>query len=280
MYQRHVYCPIDVAISELPLRNANAEAMITTHSRLLEIVRKHLDTARIRMITQNQRLDKNSPFQVDDQVLIHRSAFRTFSSASHSQKFDDRWLGPFSILEIINHNAYKIDLPKSIKAYNVINISFLKPYKMSSRFKRTHPDNLLLPPVEQDDDDSIANATTTSSSADISSNNEDTQDEYEVDNIIRCRLQRKYPRQQRNLPLQQQIRIQDDPSEYEYLVKWKGYPSYEATWEPLQNLQNAQDLFNNFVNEHHLPKSWIQHSANTGQNQDLAISMIKFLFPP
>ena len=280
VYQRHVYCPIDVAISELPLRNANAEAMITTHSRLLEIVRKHLDTARIRMITQNQRFDKNSPFQVDDQVLIHRSAFRTFSSASHSQKFDDRWLGPFSILEIINHNAYKIDLPKSIKAHNVINISFLKPYKMSSRFKRTHPDNLLLPPVEQDDDDSIANATTTSSSADLSSNNEDVQDEYEVDNIIRCRLQRKYPRQQRNLPLQQQIRIQDDPSEYEYLVKWKGYPSYEATWEPLQNLQNAPNLFNNFVNEHHLPKTWNRQLANTGQDQDLAISMIKFLFPP
>ena len=59
---------------------------------------------------------------------------------------------------------------------------------MSSRFKRTHPDNLLLPPVEQDDDDSIANATTTSSSADLSSNNEDVQDEYEVDNIIRCQL--------------------------------------------------------------------------------------------
>ena len=151
---------------------------------------------------------------------------------------------------------------------------------MSSRFKRTHPDNLLLPPVEQDDDDSIANATTTSSSADLSANNEDTQDEYEVDNIIRYRLQRKYPRQQRNLPLQHQIRIQDDPSEYEYLVKWKGYPSYEATWEPLQNLQNAPNLFNNFVNEHHLPKTWNRQLANTGQDRDLTISMIKFLFPP
>ena len=63
VYQRHVYCPIDVAISELPLRNANAEAMITTHSRLLEIVRKHLDTARIRMITQNQRFEKTYHFK-------------------------------------------------------------------------------------------------------------------------------------------------------------------------------------------------------------------------
>ena len=115
-----MYCPIDIAISELPLRNANAEAMLTTYSRLLEIVRKHLDSARIRMITQNQRCDKNSPFQVDDQVLIYHSAFRTFSTVSYNQKFDDRWLGPFPILEIINHNTYKIDLPKSIKAHNVI----------------------------------------------------------------------------------------------------------------------------------------------------------------
>jgi hypothetical protein len=27
----------------------------------------------------------------------------------------------------------------------------------------------------------------------------------------------------------------------EYLVKWVGYPNYDASWEPLVNLSHAQE---------------------------------------
>ena len=67
----YMYCPIDIAISELPLRNTNAWKQCSqhTHDSSKSCVNT-FDTARIRMITQNQRFDKKSPFQVDDQVLI------------------------------------------------------------------------------------------------------------------------------------------------------------------------------------------------------------------
>jgi hypothetical protein len=29
-----------------------------------------------------------------------------------------------------------------------------------------------------------------------------------------------------------------------YLVFWRGYPPFEATWEPTRNLAHAQDLVN------------------------------------
>ena len=281
VYQRHLYTPIDIAISDITLRNANAETLLTTYSTLLERVRKQLDNARIKMIMQNQSNDKPSPFNVDDQVLVHRTAFRNFSSASHIAKFDDRWLGPFMILEIINHNAYRIDLPSSLKAHNVINISFLRPYKISMKFQRLHPDNLLLPPVESDDitsssssnlldDTSPASSKIPSITDNIPSASNNQIDEYEVESILKCRLSsrtHKYTPRQRSLPLQQQLHISKDPKEYDYLVKWKGYPSYEATWEPYEHLEHADEVFNSFVLDNNLPLQW-KITPNTSSTQD------------
>ena len=34
-----------------------------------------------------------------------------------------------------------------------------------------------------------------------------------------------------------------------FLVKWKGYHSKEATWEPLENLKNSQELIDDFYKE-------------------------------
>lgn len=38
----------------------------------------------------------------------------------------------------------------------------------------------------------------------------------------------------------------------QYLVQWKGYPTFEATWEPESNLENAATLLKNYKNEHEL----------------------------
>ena len=54
----------------------------------------------------------------------------------------------------------------------------------------------------------------------------DGQDEWEVESIIATRLFRGRTRQ--------------------FLVKWKGYPASDCSWEPLANLQHARDLVRQF----------------------------------
>ena len=53
-------------------------------------------------------------------------------------------------------------------------------------------------------------------------------DEYEVDEIVKHRVRRRGKSKSRTRKL-------------EYLVFWTGYPAHEATWEPKENLQNAQE---------------------------------------
>src|SRR5271155_2785851 len=54
---------------------------------------------------------------------------------------------------------------------------------------------------------------------------ETNQEEYEVETILDKRIIHK--------------RLQ-------YLIKWKGYPLYNATWEPLENLDNASKKVKEF----------------------------------
>ena len=51
------------------------------------------------------------------------------------------------------------------------------------------------------------------------------QEEYEVETILDKRILRKKP---------------------QYLIKWLGYPLHDATWEPLEHLNNAKDKVKEF----------------------------------
>jgi hypothetical protein len=56
----------------------------------------------------------------------------------------------------------------------------------------------------------------------------DGEPEFEVETILDKRIRRK---------------------KVQYLVKWAGYPVHDATWEPLDNLQNAMDMVKQYERE-------------------------------
>ena len=120
-------------------------------------------------------------------------------TADQSRKLLPKFIGPFKVLQVVNRNSYKLELPDMYKRLHpVFNISRLRPYRANDSTVFPNREILDRPPPPLDDDDS-----------------------YIVECIIdKCRVK------QRNGRYVQW-----------YLVKWVGYPESDATWKPAAHLK-------------------------------------------
>ncbi len=73
------------------------------------------------MANQANKSRRAVSFQVGQKVWLSTANIRTDRP---SKKLDHKWIGPFTILEA-KGSAYKLDLPATIKIYNVFHASLL-----------------------------------------------------------------------------------------------------------------------------------------------------------
>ena len=84
-------------------------------------------------------------YQVGDQVWLDT---RNLSTRRPSKKLDNKYDGPFKILQKISSHAYKLELPRTWTCHDVFNVSMLRPAASDPL-----PGQKLPPPLPETDED-------------------------------------------------------------------------------------------------------------------------------
>lgn len=208
---QHPILPLSalIPLSVEPLSNATAEQMLEQLSQSLQEAEANVARAQAQQQEQANRHRRDIEFEEGQQVLLS-AADLNFKASNITPKLAARWIGPYKIKRKISALAYELDLPPFLPIHPVFHISKLKLYQSSERFDPHRP----LPPVRPPPEI------------------KDSEAEYEVEAIREHRMKKW-----RNKLYKQ------------YLVKWKGYPEYENTWEWIDSLQkSAPDIIEEYEN--------------------------------
>ena len=92
----------------------------------LESVRKNLEKAREWMkLNANKHCLAAPNYTIGQQVWL---AMENLQLIRTSCKLTERWLGPYTIIDLAGPNAVKLKLLRSLQIHPVVNISQIKPY--------------------------------------------------------------------------------------------------------------------------------------------------------
>ena len=108
---------------EAPAAHERAAAIKAEREQLAERLR---EASEYQAKYYNQR---HAPqrYRVGDEVLLSSKNIRL---SRPSKKLDNRFLGPFRIIEAIGKQAYRLDLPKAYsRIHPVFHVSLLEPYR-------------------------------------------------------------------------------------------------------------------------------------------------------
>lgn len=210
--------PFEVMIGENPLRAQDLDVvdqlpctfsppMTKAFRQLVDRARAHIEHAQF---VQKQNADAGRrplEFRPGDRVWVSTR----YMPPRGCSKFQQKYIGPFTVLQRIGKCAYKLQLPLSMQQHPVFHVSLLSPDQPRPPHMEPMSDVVPWEPVTQEKE--IA----TKTSYQIP--------EYEVEHILDER---------------------GEGANLQYLVKWKGYPDHDATWEPVSHLVNCESLLRAF----------------------------------
>jgi hypothetical protein len=129
--------PLDLATGiTVPAAATTAEEMqeVLSHARI------KLQEAQVRQARSTDAHRRDVTFTVGDKVRL--STINITLPSTMSKKLAPKFVGPFSVIKVINPVAYKLKLPKGWKIHPVFHVSMLQPWKVDPVF----PEHRLPPP--------------------------------------------------------------------------------------------------------------------------------------
>jgi hypothetical protein len=118
--------------TSVPAAKALAENLRSHHDDLIE----NIKSAQNHQARYYDAKHKRIEFSVGDKVWLSSA---NISTQRPSKKLDWKRLGPFTITERIGTQAYRLQLPVSMKVHSVFHVSLLEPYVSSTIPNRVRP---------------------------------------------------------------------------------------------------------------------------------------------
>jgi hypothetical protein len=125
---RHPHTPLSTAV---PKRSAvpSAAEHVGELQQVLLSAKSNISSAQQRQKSYADKKRRDHPFQVGDLVLL--AVRQNQLPPGLSSKLSAKYIGPFSILDIVGVNAFKLELPADMRIHPVFHVSQLKPYVSS-----------------------------------------------------------------------------------------------------------------------------------------------------
>lgn len=179
-----------------------AANFLTRFDEDLQVAKTNLKQAQDRQKQAADRHRRDKTYNVGEQVLLS-TANLDLRLPGQSKKLLAKWIGPFTIQAVQSPVTYRLDLPPEYqRLHPSFHTSLLRPYHEQGQGFPGRPKlNRPLPEL-----------------------NKDGAEEYEVEQVLAKENRRV---RGRNVPY--------------YLIKWKGYPESDNTWEPYANLAGTAE---------------------------------------
>ena len=214
--------------SQHQTNNATATDFAQSIQDNLNIAKFNLEQAIKRQKHYADQHRRELTFQLGDLVYL---STKHIQIQNHScSKLKPRFIGPFKIIKVVSPVTYKLELPNSMLIHPVFHISLLKPHPEQSFVEQQSSNNNSL-------SQSPGLIPSPDSSPPVITSN--SVPHYEVERVLGKRCRR---------------------NQIQYLVKWLNYPEHENSWEPEENLAEAQDAITHWEQRY-------QHRQTTQTDQ-------------